>query len=76
MAIVQDSYNIPDEIMMKISTGENKRFGGVVRNNKGQIVKHLKPVNRKNGDGNEYRWVINYLQLDKGVSFHKYVIFS
>ncbi|MEG9294982.1 hypothetical protein V6B33_00850 [Mangrovibacillus sp. Mu-81] len=44
MPIVQDLYKIPDDIMMKISTGENIRYGGVVRNNKGQIVKHLKPI--------------------------------
>ncbi|MEV5036743.1 hypothetical protein MRBLBA21_001535 [Peribacillus frigoritolerans] len=45
MAIVQEFFNIPDEIMTKISTGDYKRVGGVVRNNKGQIKKILKPVN-------------------------------
>jgi len=49
MAIVQDTYNIPDEISMKILTGEYIRIGSVVRHNtdrhKGQIVKHLEPVN-------------------------------
>ncbi|KQU15296.1 hypothetical protein ASG65_27420 [Bacillus sp. Leaf13] len=46
MAIVQEFFNIPDEIMTKISTGENKIFGGEVRNNKGQIVKILRPVSK------------------------------
>lgn len=46
MAIVHEFFNIPDEIMAKISTGENKIFGGEVRNNKGQIVKLLRPVSK------------------------------
>lgn len=51
MAIIQvkDTYNIPDEISMKILTGEFIRIGSVVRHNtgrhKGQFVKHLEPVN-------------------------------
>ncbi|WP_340741861.1 hypothetical protein [Sporosarcina sp. FSL K6-5500] len=49
MVIVQDTYNITDEINMKILTGDYIRIGGVVRHNigrqKGQIVKLLKPVN-------------------------------
>lgn len=48
MAIVQEAFNIPADIMTKILTGEYKRIGGVVRHavgaHKGQIVKHLKPV--------------------------------
>lgn len=46
MAIVQEFFNISDEIMKKVSTGENKIFGGEVRNNKGQIVKILRPVSK------------------------------
>lgn len=46
MAIVQEFFNIPDEIMTKVSTGENKIFGGEVRNNKGHIVKLLRPVSK------------------------------
>lgn len=46
MAVVQIFLNIPDEIMRKISTGENKIFGGEVRDNKGQIVKLLRPVSK------------------------------
>lgn len=46
MAIVQGFFNIPDEIMTKISMGENKIFGGEVRNNKGQVVKLLRPASK------------------------------
>ncbi|NHN34701.1 hypothetical protein [Paenibacillus agricola] len=46
MEIVQISFNIPDEIMTKISTGENKIFGVEVRNNKSQVVKVLRPVSK------------------------------
>lgn len=48
MAIVQDAYDLTDDILMKILTGEYKRIGSVIRYatgpNKGQIVKHLKPI--------------------------------
>ena len=48
MAIVQEAFDIPADIMIKILTGEFRRIGGVVRYavgpHKGQIVKHLKPV--------------------------------
>ena len=44
MAIAQDAYFIPDDI----ATGIYRRIGSVVRwasgPNKGQIVKHLKPI--------------------------------
>ncbi|EOP36201.1 hypothetical protein [Bacillus cereus] len=46
MAIVQEFFDIPDEIMTKISTGDNKIFGGEVRNNNGKIVKLLRPVSK------------------------------
>lgn len=48
MAIVQDAYNLTDDILTKILTGEYRRIGSVIRHatgpNKGQIVKHLKPI--------------------------------
>jgi hypothetical protein len=48
MAIVQDAYDLTDDILTKILTGEYKRIGSVIRYatgpRKGQIVKHLKPV--------------------------------
>lgn len=46
MAIVQGLFRISDEDMTKVFTGENKIFGGEVRNNKGQIVKILRPVSK------------------------------
>lgn len=51
MAIVQEAFDIPADIMTKLLTGEYRRIGGVVRYaigpNKGQIVKHLEPVDLK-----------------------------
>lgn len=51
MAIVQEAFDIPADIMTKILTGEFRRIGGVVRYavgpHKGQIVKHLKPIDLK-----------------------------
>lgn len=49
MAIVQDAFYIPDDIATGLATGLYKRIGSVVRYavgpNRGQIVKHLKPIN-------------------------------
>ena len=51
MAIVQEAFDIPTDIMTKILTGEYRRIGGIVRYavgpKKGQIVKHLDPVDLK-----------------------------
>ena len=51
VAIVQETFYIPDDIATKIATGIYKRIGGVVRYavgpKKGQIVKHLKPIDLK-----------------------------
>ncbi len=51
MAIVQEVFDIPEDIMTKILTGEYKRIGGVVRQamgpEKGQIIKHLKSIDLK-----------------------------
>lgn len=48
MSVVMDAYDIPPTIAEKLLTGEYKRVGSVVRHavgaNKGQIVKHLDPV--------------------------------
>lgn len=48
MAIVQDAYDLTDDILTKILTGEYRRIGSVIRYatgpNKGRIVKHLEPV--------------------------------
>ncbi len=51
MPVVQEAFYIPDDMMTKIAVGEYRRIGGVVRYaigpHKGQIVKHLKPVDIK-----------------------------
>ncbi len=51
MAVVQEAFDIPADIMTKLLTGEYRRIGGVVRYavgpHKGQIVKHLKPIDLK-----------------------------
>ena len=48
MNIVQEAFYIPDDIAIGLASGLYRRMGGVVRyavgENKGQIVKHLKPV--------------------------------
>lgn len=48
MAIAQDVYDIPADMATKLATGEYRRIGSVIRYamgpNKGQIVKHLKPI--------------------------------
>ncbi len=48
MAVIQEAFDIPDDIAIGLATGLYRRFGGVVRyamgENKGQIVKHLKPI--------------------------------
>ena len=45
---MQEAYGLADDSLMKILTGEYRRIGSVIRYatgpNKGQIVKHLKPV--------------------------------
>lgn len=51
MAVVQEAFDIPADIMTKLLTGEYRRIGGVVRYaigpKKGQIVKHLDPIDLK-----------------------------
>ncbi len=48
MAIVQEAFNIPNDIAVGLASGTYRRIGSVVRyatgEHKGQIVKHLKPV--------------------------------
>ena len=51
MAIAQDAFFIPDDIGTGLATGLYRRIGSVVRYaigpNKGQIVKHLQPIDLK-----------------------------
>ena len=54
MSIVQDAFYIPDDIATGLATGLYRRIGSVVRYavgpNKGQIVKHLKPIDLENAE--------------------------
>ena len=51
MPVVQDAFYIPDDIATGLATGLYRRIGSIVRYavgpNKGQIVKHLKPIDLK-----------------------------
>ena len=51
MPVVQDAFFIPEDIATGLATGLYRRIGSVVRYavgpNKGQIVKHLKPIDLK-----------------------------
>lgn len=51
MSIAQDTFFIPDDIAIGLSTGLYRRIGSVVRYangpHKGQIVKHLPPIDLK-----------------------------
>jgi len=54
MAVVQQAFYIPENIMMKLQTGELVRYGGVVRSatgaTKGQIHSFLKPIDYKKAE--------------------------
>ncbi|WP_295092648.1 hypothetical protein [Ruminococcus sp.] len=51
MPVVQEAFDISNDIMAKIQTGEYRRLGGIIRYakgpKKGQIVKHLDPIESK-----------------------------
>lgn len=51
MEIIQDAFFIPDDIVTGLATGIYRRISSVVRyavsTNKGQIVKHLTPIDIK-----------------------------
>lgn len=54
MAIVQEAFDIPDDILTGLATGLYRRIGSLIRYasgpQKGQIVKHLKPVDIKTAE--------------------------
>ena len=50
MPVQQVAFYVPPEIQEKIALGILKQWGGVVRDNKGHIVKHLEPVPFKPDD--------------------------
>lgn len=57
MPIVQEAFYVPENIMTGILSGRYRRIGGVVRiaagRGKGQIVKHLDPVDVAESKGAE-----------------------
>ena len=50
MAITQIAFKIPPEIQAGIDAGALLRFGGVVRDRAGHIVKHLEEVSMPEAD--------------------------
>ena len=54
MAIAQDAFYIPNDIATGLATGRYRRTGSVVRHavgpNKGQILKHLQPIELKRAE--------------------------
>lgn len=54
MPIIQQKFYVPDDIATGLATGKYSLFGGVVRwatgTKRGQIVKHLKPMNTSVAD--------------------------
>lgn len=54
MAIVQDAFTVPDDLVTGLATGLYRRIGSVVRYavgpQKGQIVKHLQPIDIKTAE--------------------------
>ena len=44
---------IPNDIQKGLESGIYKQFGSVIRNNKGQIIKHLKAVDFSKDTANE-----------------------
>lgn len=66
MAVIQECFEVPDDIMTRIFSGELKRHGGVVRYakgpQKGQIVKHLDPIEKaENNSGSLVEKAIDYV---------------
>ena len=68
MPVVQDTFFIPNDIAIRLSTGSYRRIGSVIRYadgpNKGQIVKHLKPIDL-NATGEAQSLGVKALQFAK-----------
>ena len=74
MPVVQDSFFIPDDLAVGLATGLYKRFGSVIRYasgpNKGQIVKHLKPISLNTASEMRGAKTIRFVkQHKKGIIF-------
>lgn len=49
MVVQQIAFDIPQDIAVKLGTGELIRYGGIVRDHGGKIVSHLKEVSGSKG---------------------------
>lgn len=49
-AVIQVAFEVPQEIATGLSTGELVRYGGVVRDTGGRVVKHLDEITPKPSD--------------------------
>lgn len=78
MEIIQEAFNIPEDISVGLATGVYRRIGGVVRyargSKKGQIVKHLDPI--KLADNNKAVMSIGEKALNYGKNHKKMMIGS
>lgn len=78
MEIIQEAFNIPEDISVGLATGVYRRIGGVVRyargSKKGQIVKHLDPI--KIADNNKAVMSIGEKALNYGKNHKKMMIGS
>ena len=44
MVIIDTTFVLPPEITLGLATGKYKRYGGIIRNPKGQIIYHLREI--------------------------------
>ena len=69
MAIIQEAYDVTNDIAVGLASGLYRRIGSVVRyaigENKGQIVKHLKPIALPKDQGAALSIVEKALQFGK-----------
>lgn len=63
--IQQVTFEIPVEISKKLAIGEYVQYGGVVRDLRGRIVKHLRPVVMEEGTNAPKKLAARAIQLAK-----------
>lgn len=67
MPVQQIAFDIPPSITAKLLTGEYIQWGGIVRDQAGRIVKHLKPVQVEQAG----EQAINVAKAVKGIARNK-----
>ena len=73
MPIIQETFDVPPDIMAKINAGMYRRTGGVVRHavgpQKGQIVKLLEPIAKttQGSAARALRLATNYMMTPTGI---------